>query len=247
MIVAIPYVPSRADFSALEGAIKAAGPCQYHTLLVLSAARDSEAAAVFRDNLKHLFQRSEIKLVADATSANGYGELNALFATAAQWAVHYKEEPGEVSNPPLLYFDPSQIPTTSGWADAIQAEYYKKAGRVLGVKAEVEDRQLSNGAKVEGGHLFTGSVVVDKGFASRSTLLNFLTPAESWRASLRWEMLASHAESALIGQGEGCLLSRRETPVAEVVVPVPTTEPAPAKPAVPSKPAPRSVPSPATA
>lgn len=198
MIIAIPYVPNRTDFSKLAKAIEKQGANDHHILLVTSQSGEecSHQAASFFERVKPFFRRAFLVLLPPIDPANGYTLANTHFLVASRWAADFQPEAGEIANPPVMYLDPAQHPAESDWADKAQATYLKSGGRVFGYTEPVEDVTLENGFVLEGGKIFSGSVIFDQKFASVSELLSYLRPEESWRVTLRWEMLRSHSHTS---------------------------------------------------
>lgn len=203
MIVAIPYVATRADFAKLPASFRKYDCYQNDILLVTHTSEDTSAATEFFNQIKDPFRRAFMVRLPSTTGA-GIQVANTHFSTAAKWASTYTPAAGEVNDPPFLYLDPAYIPAKSDWTTELQTLYYKSPGRTLGRPESQPDitRDIPGGTQViPGGIVFQGPIVIDKGFATRSALLNFVHPTALWRTSLRFELAASYTESDLVAGG----------------------------------------------
>lgn len=201
MIVAIPYVKGAADFDALKSALLKMGPQPGHILITLNSDDPEEMGECtnFTHAINHLFDRGFSRNVACDKTA--YGVANSLVAAAIRFASNYQPGPGEILQPPLLILDPSYVPTTEAWASQLQSEYFRNGASVLGVTENIPDVTVPVGKttmQIPGGAVFIGPVIMRQDFGKSATMLPFLRSEESWRATLRWDMLKSHAVTKLI-------------------------------------------------
>lgn len=200
MIIAIPFVPQRADFTQLAASINEFAGLKSHILVITSPVTLVEEATEFFNLIKNQFAKAFFKKLDDIPES-GFSLANRHFAAAAKWASEYNAGPGETFEPPFFYLDPAYHPTQYNWADQLQSIYYKSGGKVIGQTVAIPDTTitLTGGGEhtLEGGKKFDGPVVLDHGFAKRSTLLGYLRPEIIWRDSLRWEMLQSHTETEI--------------------------------------------------
>lgn len=209
MIVAIPFIKSRADFTKLGVSLNKYAGLKSHILLVTHIEEDADDAADFYNSVKDLFLKAKLLPIPQARDF-GHQIANLHFATATKIAGAYTPGDGEVLNPPFLYLDPAYRPVRENWADELQAVYYKSGGHVVGTTKVIADsstRVENTDVKVEGGRSFVGPVLFEHTFGSRSNMIGFLQPQELWRVSLRWEMLSSYTEAQVFGDGELALLS----------------------------------------
>lgn len=221
MIIAIPFVPQRGDFTKLAASLIKFGGLRNHILLVASQPEYAGNAQEFYDSVKDQFSSSHLEVLGDIPT-NGFHIGNALFTASTKWSASYVSQPGEISEPPILYLDPAFIPNKAHWVDEIQSTYYRHKTLVLGTTTDLEDTTVKIGSithTIEGGKFFTGPVVLDNKFANRSDLIKFLQPDAIWRNTLRWEMLKSHTHTDF----DGAFILASDA--ATIGTPAPASEP----------------------
>ena len=188
MLLCTPYVsPSPFDYKAYATALRKRGNLLGHTHIVVSTVENEAEAYEFGSELSDLFLSSSF--VALAAKERGPIQLaNDLFRAACRRVATYKHAEGELPNPAMLYMAPDYAPTTNGWLDLIQSEYYlRQAPLVMGRFSE--------------DNLIVGPVVLGREFFKSSGLLPFIPDNVHYRNYLQHELASSSVSTNLIGPG----------------------------------------------
>lgn len=190
MILCTPLIPKLTDYTAYAEDIRKRGKLLNHLHLVVSRQEDEAEAYEFGQGLSDLFLRSNFFAIPEK-KRGGLQLANDLFRAAARCVSEHVSREGELSDPALLYMDPSYRPLSNRWLDEIQADYYfRKAPMFFGRFTPEE-------------HLLQGPVVISKAMYKASGLLAFVPENIHWRTYLRHEVNANSAETKLIGHGSG--------------------------------------------
>ena len=196
MLLATPFVPEITDYKNLATRLKEKGNLLNHVHLIICEPEHEAEAYAWGEDVTDLFLKTSIKVLAPDQRTNAQ-RANDLFRSAVQFAASYQPAIGEVTDPALLYLDPTYRPSTPGWLDKIQADYYfNKAPMTYG-----QSTQDDEGAKI-----FQGPLVVSKEFGPASGLLDFVPTNIHYRTHLKWEFTKGSVESSLIGTGSSSVL-----------------------------------------
>ena len=125
---------------------------------------------------------------------------NDMFLAAFKWHFKFKPESDEVSDPPMMYFDPTYRPSAMNWVDQIQAEFYLKDSPAVLAKT------LTEGKGPTFSRTTVGPVVIGRKFLRDCTLIDYLDDREHWRIRMRHELAKDCQETQQIGNSQKSLL-----------------------------------------
>lgn len=209
MIIAIPVLPDATDYSNLASDLIAAGPYVGHVLLVAASQDHHDEALDLLEALREHFTSAHLSVA--PPNLEGSVLESCLFQDICRWAANYTPAPGEIAQPPVLYFDPTYRPTKQSWAGFLQSDYYKRPGSIVGQFEPLDDVQIevAKGQFItqEGGFLSKGPLMLPQSFAQTSTLLSNIPAQVGWRSWLRFELYVAHSDTETIGTGDEALLS----------------------------------------
>jgi len=198
MIFATPFVPELTDFTKYAADITKKGLLSHHVHVVISEYDDEEEAFAFGTSISDLFFKTQFVVLPNNGTKRGKIQLaNDLFRAAVNFMDSYKNENSEMSDPPMLYSDPTYRPQKTHWLNLIQSEFYhNKMPAVSG--ASVPD--------AENCKIFQGPVILGPNFSKITALLDFIPPSVHWRTHLRWDLSNNSQETNLIGAGNESVL-----------------------------------------
>jgi hypothetical protein len=175
------------------------GKLEAHHLRVVSRREDEELAFKIASAMSDHFLKVTTHTLAERKrSAIGLG--NDMFRAAFQFLRDHRSALGELQDPPLLYFDPSYRPSSNGWVDTLQAEFY------------LRQSPLSMGRTLPGkepkSRVYVGPVLFSRAFADTEAL-NLLDEAFPWRERLQWLLAKDSVETKLIGPGNKSVIRQK--------------------------------------
>lgn len=182
-------VPSMTTFAA---DLKRRGKLTDHTLRLCSRKEDEELCYELGDQLSDHFLKVSTQTLPEK-KRSAIQLSNEMFSAMFMFLRSYQAAPGELQNPPCLFMDPGYRPASSGWVDAVQAEFFLKQspaslGRTLPGK-EPKSR------------VYVGPVLFAKKFAGDLETLGLLDDRTPWRERLQWLLAKDSVETKLIGAG----------------------------------------------
>jgi len=212
MIVAIPYFPGYTDYGKLTKSINAHGLCDGHRLLVISRRVDEEDAMSFEESVSENFSGSTHKVIDPPRQQGRYAVANEMFRQALWYMKNYQPGQGEMTEPPLLYFDPNLRTPRAGWVDAIQSEYFARGcPRILACQK----------TRTDGVREIWGAALFNKEYVMDSALMAHLPGHVHWRNYLRHEInqhltisetLFPRGKKAAVSQSQPGKSKTEETP-----------------------------------
>lgn len=199
MILALPYHPlAPVDFKQVVSDVKRLAGNRHHTVLLLSRPEDEQQGLDYVMTLSKHFGDHYHGVLA-TSGVNLIDTANLFFKTAMRFLARYERQDYDPEDVPLLYLDPNWKPKSKNWLGTLQSEWFERG------KPDVMGHTQGSDPPI-----FQGGVVVGPKFASRSTLLNYLSPQAHWRSFLSGELLQNHALTDLIGTSDDAVLTLRE-------------------------------------
>lgn len=199
MIIALPIHKSTPGVDQIASDFKKKGTLKDHTLRVISTRADEDLAFSIADELSDHFRAVTTQTLATGPR-NGTKLANDMFFAAFKWHFNYKPGDGEITDPPMMYFDPTYRPAAINWVDQLQAEFYLKDSPA------VLARTLTEGKGTTFARTTVGPVIIGRKFLRDCTLIDFLGDQEHWRVRMRHELAKDCAETLQIGGGHKSLL-----------------------------------------
>jgi len=191
MIVYIPFHPEVPNIGTLAETLLKRGQCDNHTLVVVAHRQYEPGASDFRNEVADLWSDASV-VVTDAIDGGLVAMANSLFRTTIS---HFKNRAPKASEPeatPMLYFDPSWLPSKNGWLDAIQSEFfYKGLPQVL----------ANTTPNARGEKITQGPVLFSREYVKNTALVPHLPANIHWRIYLRHEIAVVEMESETISTG----------------------------------------------
>jgi hypothetical protein len=215
MIVAIPYFPGYTDYSYLTKSINAHGLCDGHRLLVIGRRVDEEAAMSFEESVSENFSGSTHRVVDQPQQRGRFAVANEMFRQSLWYMKNYEPGEKEMTEPPLLYFDPVLRMPRKGWADAVQSEYFARGmPRVLACQK----------TRTDGIKEIWGAALFNKEYVTDSALLAHLPGHAHWRDYLRHE-IGQHLviSETLFPRGKKAAVSQSQPGKAKTETPAPSS------------------------